>query len=200
MGRCLTCGIATSILVYIKGKKNSNDLEEIKSHLSKYFSLDYYNIIEYNNCYKFEVKKVFFESNIHECLKEMNNLTKITLRDNDDNKLSEEMIFNKDYPLKLERYDKNKMDDLNTLDGEYYLKYPDGYEKSIMFMDEPYWIYFKNKAFNNNYEVRIIGIYPWIDIWSNLSEEDYLLYILNSMKMNYYNNSLAKNVVFDIFD
>ena len=67
-------------------------------------------------------------------------------------------------------------------------------------MDEPYWIYFKNKTFNNNYEVRIIGIYPWIDIWSNLSEEDYLLYILNSMKMNYYNNSLAKNVVFDIFD
>jgi len=203
MGTYVANGLVIGISVYCEKdeKKDKNDLEKIKKHLSKYFCLEYYDVSEKNdNSFDFTIKKEMLEADIHDCLRDFNRLIKnnfsFPLKDYKDKIDFKSVKFNQEnYPIKLELVDKY-----------------DEKELEMSFMDEaifhtgssfgePYWIYKDSDLFGYRYKYHVY--FDIKTIWSDFNKisienEHILLYCLNKMKNKFFKNKLAKNTIFYI--
>ena len=201
MGQYISNGIAIGIEVYAKKneKRDLEDLDVIKKHLSKYFCLDYYDIdTEKNeNSFYFNIKKNMLEENIHDCIREFSRLIRARLGYGYD---KEEIDYNSkefnqnNYPLKLELvedYGETNLEIVGKL----------GTLETGQSFYEPFWLYWDCDLLGYEGKYRIV--FDIRTIWfdqSKISIEDEttLLYCLNKMKKEYFKHPLAQNTVFFI--
>lgn len=202
MGRYFASGIPISFSIYCEGKKDKEDLNKLKQHLSKYFNLDVYDIDDktYSNSFKLTMKKDFLEENIHECLMEINEVTELEMIDDMFSDLNKKILFKnhskefcqKNYPITL-KWNKHR--------EKYYLDCEEiTFDQTLNFC-EPFWLYRNNDLLGRNkYRVDMDLILLWLnDDKMDTESETNLLYVVNNMKKNFYKNPLAKNIVYFIY-
>lgn len=219
MGRYLANGIPTRIILHYNDnvkKTNDEDLKQIKKDLKRYLNINNYNlnIDDQNRKIIFEIDKDFFESNIHNCIKEISCLTLPYIERKersenlglyDLNGLSEKEIMKdfsqETYPIHLiKKHDRIYPERYKYVIEENTLQSSSTYHQN-------YWLYWESSVLGGytyfsrpkKYSVNIELIQLWADINKYCGEdENYLLYILNNLKTKYYNNPLSKNLIYYI--
>lgn len=205
MGRNFTNGIPARISVYSNHDQvNTEDIEIIKKHLSRYFNFDTYNMEEYEDKFVFTLKNDSFYNNIYECIREITKLTRFFQWNffNETSNLSDE--------YKGKNFSKVFRDHSELLTPENYslnIEYDngvfklDGRKYDYSFVDEQYWLYWDCDllGYYGKYRIDLDIIDLGFDANKYVGEdESYLLYVVNNLKNANYKNELSKNNIFYI--
>jgi len=202
MGTFLASGIATKI--YITKKKDywsSNydiykEKDKIFNILNQMIDVSYYEITEYEDGFKLEIKKEIVEQNIHELIKEVSlnmdckhffffNLCKYGAEYKNIN-LNNFNINN--YPITMEKVPESNQYRLNDTNIIEYLPY-DNFRYSLLGNYESY----------AKLDVEMYFIPIWMDYDKTICEDSSrLLYLLNTFSRQHFKSKLSKSLLFYI--
>lgn len=191
MGRFFSYGIATRVTVTRKNDNEKVEKDKIFKQLGNYIDVDTYNVLENDNEMVLSIKEDFVNDNINKFLQEIMPLgqfycSMLEKKVNDNTKVSYELSTSED----------NKNDKRHVLKvGTTKL-----YEMAQALSFGNNWVFNEN-YFIREYSVFIELITLWIDA-CKIDGEDVseLLRITNSLKTNYFDNPLGKDLIFFITD
>lgn len=191
MGRFFSYGIATRISVTRKNKNEKVEKDKIFNQLGNYIDVNTYDVKECNNRMVLSIKEDFVNDNIKDFLKEIMPLgqfccSMLENKVNDNTKTSYELYVDEDGKTSEKHVLKVGTDKL--------------YEMAQTLSFDNNWV-FNEDYFINEYSVFIELITLWIDVCKVDGEDvSELLRITNSLKTNYFDNPLGKDLIFFITD
>ena len=191
MGRYFSYGIATRVTVTRKNENEKVEKDKIFKQLGNYINVDTYNITENNNEIVLSIKEDFVNNNIKDFLKEIMPLGQFYC-----SQLETKVYDNTKVSYELSTSEDNKNDKRHVLKvGTTKL-----YERAEALWFDNNWVFNEN-YFIHEYSVFIELITLWIDACKVDGEDvSELLRITNSLKTNYFNNPLGKDLIFFITD
>ena len=191
MGRYFSYGIATRVTVTRKNENEKVEKDKIFKQLGNYINVDTYNVTENNNEIVLSIKEDFVNNNIKDFLKEIMSLGQFYC-----SQLETKVYDNTKVSYELSTSEDNKNDKRHVLKvGTTKL-----YERAEALWFDNNWVFNEN-YFIHEYSVFIELITLWIDACKVDGEDvSELLRITNSLKTNYFNNPLGKDLIFFITD
>ncbi len=191
MGRYFSYGIATRVTVTRKNENEKVEKDKIFKQLGNYINVDTYNVTENNNEIVLSIKEDFVNDNIKDFLKEIMPLGQsycslLEEKVDDNTKTSYELYVDEEGKTSEKHVLKVGTDEL--------------YERAEALWFDNNWVFNEN-YFIHEYSVFIELITLWIDACKVDGEDvSELLRITNSLKTNYFNNPLGKDLIFFITD
>ena len=186
--------IQTCLTLSTFTRKNENEKVEkdkIFKQLGNYINVDTYNVTENNNEIVLSIKEDFVNNNIKDFLKEIMPLGQFYC-----SQLEKKVYDNTKVSYELSTSEDTKNDKRHVLKvGTTKL-----YERAEALWFDNNWVFNEN-YFIHEYSVFIELITLWIDACKVDGEDvSELLRITNSLKTNYFNNPLGKDLIFFITD
>lgn len=191
MGRFFSYGIATRVTVTRKNENEKVEKDKIFEQLGNYIDVDTYNVTENDNEMVLSIKEDFVNDNINKFLQEIMPLGQSCCR------LLEEKVDD-NTKISYELY----VDEEGKTDENHVLKVgtDELYERAEALWFDNNWVFNEN-YFIHEYSVFIELITLWIDACKVDGEDvSELLRITNSLKANYFENPLGKDLIFFITD
>ena len=191
MGRFFSYGIATRVTVTRKNENEKVEKDKIFKQLGNYLDVDTYNVLENENEMVLSIKEDFVNDNINKFLQEIMPLgqfycSMLEKKVNDNTKTSYELYVDEEGKTSENHVLKVGTDEL--------------YERAEALWFDNNWVFNEN-YFIHEYSVFIELITLWIDACKVDGEDvSELLRITNSLKANYFDNPLGKDLIFFITD
>jgi len=191
MGRFFSYGIATRVTVTRKNENEKVEKDKIFNQLGNYIDVDTYNVTENDNEMVLSIKEDFVNDNINKFLQEIMPLgqfycSMLEKKVNDNTKTSYELYVDEEGKTSENHVLKVGTDEL--------------YERAEALWFDNNWVFNEN-YFIHEYSVFIELITLWIDACKVDGEDvSELLRITNSLKANYFDNPLGKDLIFFITD
>ncbi len=191
MGRFFSYGIATRVTVTRKNENEKVEKDKILKQLGNYIDVDTYNVTENDNEMVLSIKEDFVNDNINKFLQEI-----MPLGQSYCSMLEEKVDDNTKTSYELYVDEEGKTDENHVLK----VGTDELYERAEALWFDNNWVFNEN-YFIHEYSVFIELITLWIDACKVDGEDvSELLRITNSLKANYFENPLGKDLIFFITD
>ena len=191
MGRFFSYGIATRVTVTRKNESEKVEKDKIFNQLGNYIDVDTYNVLENDNEMVLSIKEDFVNDNINKFLQEI-----MPLGQSYCSMLEEKVDDNTKTSYELYVDEEGKTDENHVLK----VGTDELYERAEALWFDNNWVFNEN-YFIHEYSVFIELITLWIDACKVDGEDvSELLRITNSLKANYFENPLGKDLIFFITD